>query len=486
MKQPNIIIMLCDQLRYDSLACNGNRVVQTPNIDRLAEGGVNCHETTSSCPICAPFRGSLITGRFAHSNGVICNQYKLHDQQSFLASVLHDAGYRSAWIGKWHLGSGPYDHTNRYGFDDMYAYNCSHHYYDISYYHNEAGPFKVHGYAPRTETSLCLDWIQKHQEAHAEQAFAAVLSWGPPHWTYSVGGERDYGDYPQEYNIYDAADCEVAPNVPPMLRDYAQKEFADYYGMISSLDDQVGRVLDYLDQNNLSDDTIVVFTSDHGDHLSAHGYGKPGCMWMPPALRASKATPFEESVRIPFLLRYPKKLKAFSTNYDQMNTVDMMPTILGLANVSVPDSVQGIDCALALQGQAKGPEHSYLQIIGTGWPSRKDWVGFWRGVRSERYTYARFAHPHTNALLFDRHEDPYQRRNVIDDPRYHEVAAEHEAVLQHFLRSTNDPFDHGDRMPGTQMINIGQQLIESQNLEQLPDAYRAAYLRQQAERAHHD
>ena len=458
MSQPNILVILCDQLRYDALACNGNTIVETPHIDRLAEGGVNCHEATSSCPICAPFRASLLTGRYAHSNGVICNQYKLHDQQSFFAESLRAAGYRSAWIGKWHLGAGPYAEQDRYGFDDLYAYNCGHRYYDLSYHHNEAGPFRMHGYAPRTETSLCLDWIQRHQDQHAEQPFAAVVSWGPPHWSLADGGAHDYGDYPQEYNRYNPDDCEPAPNVPGMLRSYARKEWADYYGMIQSLDDQVGRLLNYLDEHELSKNTIVVFTSDHGDHLSAHGFGKPGCNWLPPALRASKATPYEESVRIPLMFRLPQQLAPFSLNYDQINSVDIMPTILGLAGVPIPESVQGQNCSEVFISKEKGPDYSYLQIIGTGWPVRKDWVGFWRGVRGERFTYARFAHPQQSVLLFDRQRDPYQQHNLADDPDYQEIRREYEQVLQDFMHRYQDPFDSGQRMPGTQILNLQQQI----------------------------
>ncbi len=460
MSKPNIVILLCDQLRYDALACNGNKIVKTPNIDRLAQGGVNCSETVSSCPICAPFRATLITGRYAHSNGVVCNQYQLHDDQTFFAEALKEHDYRSAFIGKWHLGSGPYKQENRYGFDDLIAYNASHSYYNISYHHNEEGPFPIPEYAPRRETTLGLEWIDQHQSEYNDKPFAAIISWGPPHWTGSKGGERDYGDYPQEYNIYNPEDCELSPNVPPMLRDYAKKEFADYYGMVTSLDDQVGRVLDYLDEHNLSDNTIVAFTSDHGDHLSSHGYGKPGSVWLPPALRASKATPYEESARIPFLIRWPQQLPKMCDNRLLLNNVDFMPTLLGLAGIEVPADAQGTDFSQQLiNNENEGTSAQYLQIVGTGWPDRADWVGLWRGVRNHRYTYARFAYPHQDRFLFDRHEDPDQLTNLVDDEQYAHVVEELEQELQKFINKTEDAFDSGKRLPGTGMLSLGQRLL---------------------------
>jgi arylsulfatase A-like enzyme len=183
MGRPNILFIFADQLRYGALGCNGNPTVRTPALDRLAREGVAFDNAFSGSPICSPYRGQLLTGRYSHENGVVCNEYGLPDDQPLLAQALRDNGYRTAYIGKWHLGYGPYGPAERYGFDDMYAYNCCHHYYDVSYWHNEQGPFKMADYAPRCETQLTPDFIRQHLARADGEPFAAVVSWGPPHWT---------------------------------------------------------------------------------------------------------------------------------------------------------------------------------------------------------------------------------------------------------------------------------------------------------------
>jgi len=201
MKRPNILFVFADQLRYDSLACNGNRVVQTPNFDRIAREGVAFDNSFSSCPICSPYRGQLLTGRYSHINGVICNEYQMFPGQTTIAHHLNAAGYDTAYVGKWHLGYPPYDESARLGFRNFYGYNNNHNYFGLRYWHNEDGPFPTPEYAPRVETQLALEHIENHLQSNPDQPFCLILSWGPPHWNW-IGG-RDYGGYPQEYNLYD-------------------------------------------------------------------------------------------------------------------------------------------------------------------------------------------------------------------------------------------------------------------------------------------
>ncbi len=307
---PNIVFVFADQLRYDALGCNGSRIVRTPGIDRLAREGVVFDQAFSACPLCTPYRGQLLTGRYSHANGAICNEYRLRDDQVTLPQALGRAGYRSAFVGKWHLGHGPYTPAKRYGFDDLIGYNCTHRYFQGRYFRNECGPCEVNEYTPRTETRMALEWIEAHRREHAGRPFCLVLSWGPPHWTGYGDGARDYGEYPKEYDAYDIRLEDIPANVPVPLREYERREWADYLAMTTSLDDCFGTLLAALDRWGLADNTILCFTSDHGDHLGAHGYGKPGCQWLPPYMRASKATPFEESAHIPFILRYPGKAPA--------------------------------------------------------------------------------------------------------------------------------------------------------------------------------
>ncbi len=343
--QPNILFVFADQLRYSALACHGNRVVQTPNLDRLAREGVVFDQAFSSCPICSPYRAQVLTGRYSHANGVIDNEYALFEGETTVAHALKGSGYRTAYVGKWHLGHPPYTEPARVGFDDLYAYNCTHRYYDVSYWHNEDGPFRMVGFAPQVETQLTLDYVEAHGRDHPEQPFCLFLSWGPPHWSL-VDSERDYGQYPQHCDIYDPEQVDVPGNVPREFDAFARREMADYYAMVTALDDCMGRILDALDEWGLAENTIVCLTSDHGDHLSAHGYGKPGPAdaWMHHTLQLSKGTPLEESVHIPFLLRYPARIQGTlwtrsgqARRTDTMfNSVDVMPTLLGCVTSLCP------------------------------------------------------------------------------------------------------------------------------------------------------
>ena len=474
MTKPNILHIFADQLRYSALACNGNSIIQTPNFDRLAREGVVFDQAISSCPICSPYRGQVLTGRYSHANGVIDNEYRFFDGQTTIAHLLKNEGYQSAFIGKWHLGYPPYSEQKRHGFDDLYAYNCIHRYYEVSYWHNEDGPHKMVGFAPRVETQLTLDYIREHTLKSPDQPFCVFLAWGPPH-SNSADSDRDYGEYPQEYNIYDPQQVHVPGNVPRQFRDFAAQEIADYYGMTTAIDACMGQILAALDEWGLAENTVVCFTSDHGDHLSAHGYGKPRDSWMHHTLRASKFTPHEEAVHIPFILRYPARIRGNRRTDVLFNSVDVLPTLLDLCDVAVPDEVQGKGLSHAVLGTpGEEPDSAYLQILGPGWPTRTKSVGLWRAVRTHRYTYARWKDRDGLRVLYDRDVDPLEMRNLVDDPEYAQVVQQMEERLQEWLEETGDPFDTGRRLPVTEMLDLGQVFTNAKWYELAPGEYAAS------------
>jgi len=474
MAKPNILFVFADQLRYSALGCNGNRIVQTPNFDRLAQEGVVFDHAFSGCPICSPYRGQVLTGRYSHINGVICNEYRFFDNQATIAHTLRDEGYRTAYIGKWHLGYPPYTENMRYGFDDLYAYNCNHSYYKVGYYHNEEGPFRMAGFAPDSETQLTLDYIRQHIQRTSKQPFCLFLSWGPPHWN-SAGGIDDYNQYPQEYSIYNPEEMDLPGNVPPQFQDFARKEIADYYGMVTSIDACMKEILDALDEWGLTENTVVCFSSDHGDHLSSHGYGKPGDMWMHHTLRGSKATPYEESVHIPFILRYPAQAKSDRRTDTMFNSVDVLPTLLSLCDAPIPGDVQGRDLSHAvLDIPGQEPDSVYLQILGPGWPTRTKWLGLWRGIRTRDYTYARWKDRDDMRVLYDLRKDPTEMHNLIGNPEYAQVAQQMEKRLQRWIEETNDPFDTGNRLPITEMLDLGQAFSTRNWHQNAPKGYVSA------------
>lgn len=448
--KPNVLLVFDDQHRYSALGSSGNPVVQTPNLDRLAGQGMVLDQAFSSCPICSPFRGQILTGRYAHQNGVVDNEYMMRADQATLAQVLKSAGYRTGFVGKWHLGYGPYTEEKRYGFDYVAANNCNHNYYQVEYFENETGPIKIDGWVPKEETSLAIQFMEEHQKQEPGSPFFLMLGWGPPHWPYDR--------YPQEYDTYNPDEVDIPPDVPAQMETFARNEIADYYGNITALDAQMGRILDTLDRLGIAEDTIILFTSDHGDHLSSHGYGKPMDTWMHHTMRASKATPYEESIHIPFIARFPGRIPAGKRSDALFSSVDVMPTLLNLCGIQAPEGIQGSDLSHVLLTK-EGPmaDSVYLQILGPGWPHRGKWVGFWRGVRTERWTYARWIDDESGPFLFDCRDDRYQMNNLADEPKYNEIQRQLEDRLQRWIAETDDPFETGARDPTTGMLLLGQQ-----------------------------
>ncbi|MBN2313579.1 MAG: sulfatase [Sedimentisphaerales bacterium] len=448
-RRPNILFVFADQLRYSAMGSSGNRVVRTPHFDRLASQGLVFENALSSHPLCSPYRAQILTGKYGFANGVPDNEYLLWDNQVTLPRALKAAGYFTAYVGKWHLGKGPYTKEKRHGFDYMFSFNCLNRHYGATYHENEAGPVTIEKFAPEGETDRTIQLMEDHINKRGHSPFAIVLSWEPPHWPYDK--------YPEQYDIYDPAQIDLHPNVPRQMAEFARREIAQYYGNVTAIDAQMGRLMDTLDRLGIAEDTIVCFSSDHGDHLSSHGYGKPMDRWMHPTKRASKSTPFDEAVHIPFIMRYPRKVNAGRRTRVMFSSVDVMPTLLSLCGIEIPDGVQGHSLAHIVTGQdgPKPPDSVYLMNMGNGWPNRERWVGCWRGVRTDRWVYARWyrAEDH-EPVLFDRQNDPYERKNLAGNPKFAGIQQEMEARLKRWMAETGDPFETGRREPKRGMLDM--------------------------------
>ena len=453
----NILFVFSDQQRHSSLGAYGNSVVQTPNLDRMAAEGMVCESMFSNHPLCSPFRAILLTGRYGWRNGVIDNEYEPFRDIPTLPGELKAAGYHTGHIGVWHLGMPPYPEQDRYGLDYLAAVaGVGGNYFNQRYHENETGPTLHEGWSPVVETNLAIAFLERHLEERAGDPFALFVSWRPPHWPYP--------QYPEEYGGYDPAEVDLPGNVPPQMADFARREIADYYACCTGLDAQMGRLLEALDRLGLAGDTLVCYSSDHGDHLSSHGYGKPMDGWMHPTMRASKATPYDESAHVPFLLRWPGVTPAGSRSAAYMGAIDIVPSLLGAAGVAVPEGLQGRDMSPVWRGQPAPPETDrtpgasdsvYLMNMGNGWPNRNAWVGRWRGVRTERYTYARWFGRERGPWLFDREEDPLEMRNIFDSAEAQGAVEEMEARMHRWMEATGDPFEYGARGPRG-FLDIGQ------------------------------
>ena len=447
MKQrPNILFVFSDQQRYSALGTNGNRVVQTPALDRLAGEGMACDNMFSNHPLCSPYRAILLTGRYGWQNLVIDNEYRPRRDIPTLPGALRERGYGTGHVGTFHLGKGPYAEADRYGLDYLAALHGGRGYFDRSYYENESGPTFFDGWAPEVETDLAIRFMARHLDARPDAPFALFVSWRPPHWPYA--------QYPPEHAIYNPADVDVPGNVPPQMVDFARREIADYYGCCTGLDAQMARLLDALNRFGIRDNTIVCYTSDHGDHLSSHGYGKPSDHWLHESMRASKATPYEESIHVPFIVRWPDAIPAGVRSRAFFGAIDLVPTLLGACDVPLPEGLQGRDISGVWRGRDAptdaehtpgGSESVYLQNMAHGWPNREGWVGRWRGVRTESYTYARWYANERGPWLFDRSADPLEMVNLADAAEARPALEEMEERLHRWMEATRDPFEYGKR-----------------------------------------
>lgn len=404
-------------MRGHAMGCAGEQQIITPHLDKLASQGVMFTNAVANCPVCTPNRAVLLTGRHTLSHKAIANDLPLPPDDASWGNVLRNAGYRTGYIGKWHLDGVPRDRftppgERRHGFDYWAAWNCSHAYFNARYFRDDPEPIPIKGYEPDYQTDLAIEFLREKPDA----PFFLFISWGPPHDPYQL--------VPEEYRrLYDPEALQLRPN----CKNPNRRAMADYYAHITTLDRNVGRLMETLDELDLAKSTIVVFTSDHGDMLWSQGH-------------TNKERPWEESIIVPFIIRYPGVIPAGRTHDALLGTVDVMPSLLGLMGVPIPDGVEGMDLSNAMRGQpCEGPESQFLTIPVPVDQAVAASIGEWRGVRTKRYTYTRWQNG-SGWVLYDNAEDPYQLSNLIDDPKFAGVREEMEVELKRHLKRIGDKF----------------------------------------------
>lgn len=421
---PNILFVFADQWRADALGYSGDPNVKTPNLDRLAAQAINFTHAVSGCPVCCPYRASMMTGRRPLSHGVFLNDVQLPGKEVTIAEVLAAHGYRTGYIGKWHLdGHGRSSYIppgRRQGFEYFKALECTHNYNRSAFYQDDDPTKKQwEGYDAEAQTANAIEYLRRH--ASSERPFLLMLSWGPPHNPYQTAPERFRAMYKPEA-------IRLRRNVPAAQANVARRELAGYYAHCTALDECVGRIWRTLRELKIDRDTIFVFTSDHGDMLHSHGEFR-------------KQRPWDESIRVPLLIRYPRLLGEDGKSVDGLiNSEDLMPTLLGLAKVPVPASVEGQDFSHYIQG---GDDPSGGIALITCPAPFGEWtraVGGreYRGVRTQRYTYVRTLDGPW--LLYDNQADPQQLDNLVDKPQYMDLQKWADSVLRRRLQETDDKF----------------------------------------------
>lgn len=453
VRRPNLIFVFADQLRADALGYYGNQQAITPNIDAFSEQSVDFTNAVSVTPVCAPYRASFLTGKYTSSTGMVINELNMNPNHRTIAHVLGEAGYDLGYIGKVHLNDRHHRSyqkgLERFGFDGYWAANSFNHNSYRSFYFtdNEDGTEKkvdlTGKYDPEVFTDLACDYIKDVSEK--EQPFALFLSWNPPHdpWV------RQNVD-PLCYERFKDMDFELPPNfkeAPDAYMDRYNPQFFEgdtawrntflheggyeemmrsYYAMVNSIDEQFGRILTLIDTLGITENTIIVFTSDHGEMFTSQG-------------RMFKLTFYEEAARVPFLLRYPA-LETCGTSDVTLNTPDIAPTLLGLMGLrdQIPSGMEGMDLSFAVQ-KVPGvePEFAFMQGMGHTY----QWIdGFeWRAVRDKRYTYAKYLRDGSE-FLFDRSIDPYQKVNLVDDAAYEAVLRSLRVNMNKKMEELGDEF----------------------------------------------
>ena len=305
-RPPNLLFIMTDQQRFDALGAEGNKYMHTPNLDKLSKAGVRFDRTYCAQAVCSPSRASILSGLYPHAHKVQDNIYGIDDVTSnpkynmelTWPLLMQRAGYHTAWIGKWHLGKkGPKCFDEWHGFNSLLSHWMGERY--------------ASDYRSDVETDKGLDFLTRNRN----RPFVLCQSFYPPHTPYTA---------PKKYwKYYD--DTPLQP--------------MEYYAACSDIDMNVGRLLKRLDDLDLVDDTLIIFTSDHGDHFGK----RPG--------GSKKRGAYDDCARIPLIVRYPDLFRGGGVRNELISNVDLMPTILDIAGLSVPDGLHGSSLIPLMQGE---------------------------------------------------------------------------------------------------------------------------------------
>lgn len=440
--KPNIILLLSDEHCGYAMEHAGDPNLRTPVMDRLAAEGVSFERAYANCPICTPSRGTIFSGRHAHSGPVsgFFDVYKASAPST--ATILREQGYHTAYVGKWHCGivrnqqprevrehpdqyGGQSNRTpehHRAGFQDWFAFeNLNQHFASYTYHNDDINPTRTDGYETDGLTDLVIDYLTNYDR---DEPLFLVLSVTPPHFPLIVPDEwkrfaPDKLIVRDNFNVLDPFFFSEEQQSDEDMRG----KLANYCAMIENLDWNIGRVMAALGELPRFSNTLSIYTSDHGEYMGSHG------------LFPTKIEHHEEPVRIPAIFHWPGRIPAQGLISGLFSLVDLMPTMLALADVPVPIHSQGTDFSPALEGKEfDGPEAVLLEMVNNPrWNLR---FLDWRGVVTRRWKYA-FCET-GRQVLFDLQADPFEMNNLAEtDP---EQLGKMRELLLHMLAETREPY----------------------------------------------
>jgi arylsulfatase A-like enzyme len=445
---PNLLFVFPDQMRRHAMGFTGEDPVVTPHLDRFATQSLYLPHTTATFPVCTPWRGMMMTGRYPAATGLVnnCNSTRpgvyLRRSERCVTDVLHDSGYHVGYIGKWHLTRpvAPYlpqgnrendiawdeftPPADRHHIDYWHAYNAYDEHLRPRYWDTDSGRDGYRHYdewSPIHETDRAIAYLENTDAKFRDprKPFALWVSMNPPHPPYNQVPDR----HREPYRDKPLSALLRRPNVRlEGAGKPAAAAVADYFAAVTGVDEQFGRILATLDRLRLAENTIVVFTSDHGDMMGGHALmGKPH--------------PYEEAFNTPFLLRWPGRVKAAASDDLLLSTPDLMPTLLGLLGLraQIPRQVQGADYSALLLGHGGTPRPAFA-------PYMDSTAGGHRGVRTHTHTLClglgRNGEP--PARLYDNRADPFQLRDIApENPALIAALAEE---TRRWLERAGDPW----------------------------------------------
>lgn len=424
-KRPNIVYVFAEQWRASATGYAGDPNVNTPHLDKLSKESINFRNARSVLPACTPYRAALMTGRYPTSTGMFLNNAQLPDNEVYFSEILRKAGYNTGYIGKWHLdGHGRMDFIppeRRRGFEYWKVAECDHNYNHSHYYYAGNSDKMLHWevYDVFAQTKDAQQFIRKN--ANEQKPFALVLSYGPPHRPFDTAPEVYKDNYPPET-------LRLAENVPASMEALARKDIQGYYGHCEAIDKCVGDLLAEIDAAGIKEETLFIFTSDHGEMMGSHGVS-PG----------KKQVPWAEASGVPFLLRYPSVLgKEGRTMEMPLTTPDISATLLGLAGLKVPRIFEGDDLSDRLRKGKDKANHAVLYMGVAPFNMSKEERTAYRAVKTNRYTYVRSLEGPW--LLYDDASDPFQLNNLVDQPEYASLRNDLDDQLQELLEKIGDDF----------------------------------------------
>lgn len=419
-ERPNVIFILTDQWRSTAFGYAGDPNVKTPNIDRFSEEAVIFRNCVSVCPVCTPYRAALLTGRYPTSTGMYLNDLYLPEREVCMAEIYKAKGYKTAYYGKWHLdGHGRTNNVQPYrrqGFDYWKALECSHDYNKMAYYEND--DFEIKYWDEYSPFAIVKD-AAKYLEAAVKERnpFLLFISIETPHFPHNTAPEEYKQMYPPEKLILRE---NVIEDKFPGLR----TELQGYYAHCTATDKAIGDLIAKIKELGIYDNSIIIFTSDHGEQMGSHGV-RP----------KEKQFAWDESAMVPFLIHYPGIGKnAGKDVFTPITTPDILPAMLSLSGIKIPDCIEGEDISPVVKNPGKEVDRAALFMSVS--PFATTPFTEYRGIKTTKYTYVKT--PDEATMLFDNLKDPYQLNNLVNKPEFKALQSEMDKLLAKELEKIGD------------------------------------------------